>query len=62
MTDDPTPEKLRALRKAASLTQEQAAALVYAGRRTWIAWEHGEREIPRAEYELFTIKTYPWRK
>lgn len=53
-----TPDQIRAARKAAGLTQEQAGALVGApSRRTWQNWETGRRNMPWAKLELFTLKT-----
>lgn len=53
-----TPDQIRAARKAAGLTQEQAGALVGApSRRTWQNWETGRRNMPGAKWELFQIKT-----
>lgn len=53
---DAKVDELRALRKRAGLTQEQAAALIHAGLRTYHRYESGERQIPSAEWELLNIK------
>ena len=53
----PAPGALAAMRKAAGLTQSQAAALVYATRATWAAWETGRNQIGRAAWELFLYKS-----
>lgn len=52
----PTPEQIRNLRKAASLTQAQAGALLHTSWRTWQDWERGERSMHPAFWELATIK------
>ena len=53
----PTPEALRAQRAKASLTQEQAAALLGVSRRSVAGWETGERPMPRALWTLFLMLT-----
>jgi len=58
----PDLAKIRAARKAAGLTQSEAAALVHAKMRTWQDWEGGRRKMPLAAWELFLIKTDPRRK
>ena len=55
----PVVVDLRAARQAAGLTQAAAAALVYATRETWAAWESsgpGGRQIPAARLDLFALK------
>ena len=58
----PTPAEVLAARKAARLTQPEAARLVNVTRRTWAAWE-APRSSPHARtphpgtWELFRIKT-----
>jgi len=52
-----TPAEIKQARLAAGLTQKESAALVYVNVRTWQKWEGGEREIMRAVFELFKIKT-----
>jgi DNA-binding transcriptional regulator YiaG len=47
----------RAARKAAKLTQSQAAALIGAKLRTWQEWEGGRRNMPPAKWALFAILT-----
>lgn len=54
----PTPEQIREIRTAASLTQTEAAALVYASLRAWQNWEGDERIMPAAAWELFLIKLH----
>ncbi len=58
---NPSPEEIRAARDRAGLTQEQAAALVYANRRAWQNWEAAvsapeNRAMHPGLYELFLIK------
>lgn len=55
--NSPTPDKVRAAREAAGLTQAEAGALVYVGYRTWQKWEHGSRAMHRAYWELFRLKS-----
>lgn len=52
----PTPEQVLAARKAAGLTQSQAAELVHATRRAWQLWESGDRRMHPAFFELFEHK------
>ena len=52
----PTPEAIRDARKAAGLTQTQAAAQVYSKLRTWQQWEAGDRKLHPAIWELFLLK------
>lgn len=56
MTDQPTPQTIRAARTAADLTQTQAAATVYRTPRNWQQWESGERGMDPALFELFCHK------
>jgi DNA-binding transcriptional regulator YiaG len=50
----PTPAEILALRKAAGLTQEQAAYRVYASSyRTWQDWERGVRTMPATALALW---------
>jgi DNA (cytosine-5)-methyltransferase 1 len=53
----PTPDALRQARKAAGLTQPQAAELIHCGPDAWASWETGRREMHPAMWELFLIKT-----
>lgn len=62
----PTASEIRAARKAAGLTQDQAAALIStaptARIRTWASYEQiagarPRRSIPLAIWELFLLKT-----
>ena len=58
----PTPEEIKAARKAAGLTQTAAAAVVHAKLRAWQQWEAkngtaSHRAMSAASWELFCIKT-----
>lgn len=58
---NPTPAQVRRAREEAGLTQEQAAALVYASWRTWQNWEtdasaEEHRRMHPATWELFQVK------
>ena len=53
---NPTPAEIIERRHAYDLTQTEAAALVYAGLRTWQDWESGDRRMHPAIWELFGIK------
>lgn len=55
----PTPSEIIAARKAASLTQTQAAELVGASLRGWQHWENGDRKMRPGLWELFKSKTKP---
>lgn len=48
---------IRKTRKAACLTQEQAASMIGVCRRTWWNWEAGRTRMPKAARELFKSKT-----
>lgn len=53
---EPTPEKIKAARKAAGLSQSAAAALVHSKLRTWQQWEAGHRKMHPGLWELFRLK------
>lgn len=55
-TPGPNPAVIREFRAAAGLTQSQAAALVYSTKNAWYLWEKGDRAMPYAIWELFSIK------
>jgi len=55
--ESPTPEQIRAARKAAGLTQAEAGQAIHATRRAWQAWELGTNRMHPAFWELFKIKT-----
>lgn len=55
--EKPTPEAVIAARKAAGLTQTQAAESVYLGHyRRWGEYESGQGRMDAARYELFLVK------
>jgi DNA-binding transcriptional regulator YiaG len=54
--NSPTAAAVRAARKRAKLTQEEAGALVYSSRRTWQDWEAGVAQMHPALWELFRLK------
>jgi DNA-binding transcriptional regulator YiaG len=56
MASSPSREQIRAARKAAGLTQTQAAELIYAGLRTWQDWEAGVASMHPGLWELFRLK------
>lgn len=56
-TQGPTASAVKHVRKSAGLTQEQAARVIGATRRTWQEWEAGRRNMPNAKWELFLLKT-----
>jgi DNA-binding transcriptional regulator YiaG len=54
----PSCEEVKALRRAARVSQSKAAALVHLkSARLWSAYERGERHIDPARWELFLVKT-----
>jgi putative transcriptional regulator len=54
----PTPAEIREARKAAGLSQAEAAELVHLGAQPrWAEYEKGERNIDLARWELFLIKS-----
>lgn len=53
----PAPGEITATRQQAGLTQTQAAALLHTSLRAWQQWEHGDRRMHPAMWELFRIKT-----
>lgn len=50
---NPTPDEIRRHREAASLTQREAAALVYGTLRSWEDWEGGRRRMHPAIWAWF---------
>lgn len=52
----PTPQEIRGVRISASLTQQQAAEMIYATQRGWQNWELGKRRMHPGLFELFEIK------
>lgn len=54
----PTCDEIRALRRAARVSQSKAATLVHlASGSRWSEYERGTRRIDAARFELFLIKT-----
>jgi len=54
---EPTPGRIRAARQASGHSQSAAADVVHVSWRTWQSWEYGARQMPRAAWELYRIKT-----
>jgi putative transcriptional regulator len=54
--DTPTPEQIKEYRRQASLTQTQAANLIYKSLRAWQQYEAGDRKMDAALWELFQLK------
>lgn len=54
---NPSKEDIRRARKAAGLTQEAAAKLVYKSTITWKTWESGMYKMAPDTWELFNLKT-----
>lgn len=52
----PTPAEIKAMRKAAGLTQTEAGAKVYTELKTWQDWEYGRYKMHPAFWELFQEK------
>lgn len=53
----PSPQDVLAARKAAGLTQEQAAQLLGSHNRQWRLYEAGDRALSAPLWELFLLKT-----
>lgn len=54
----PSPDEIKAARRAAKLTQGEAAELVHLGSlQRWAEYEQSKRNIDIARWELFLIKT-----
>ena len=51
------PANIRAAREAAGLTQTQAGALCHRSLRAWQDAEAGTRNLDRAAWELFLLRT-----
>lgn len=58
--NNPTPDAVRQARRAAGLTQTEAAKIVSASMRAWQQWESGERTMPPGLFELYMLKTRQW--
>jgi DNA-binding transcriptional regulator YiaG len=59
MPSSPSPDAIKAARKAAGLSQSSAAALIYCTLRGWQEWEAGNRKMHPAFWELWQIKAAP---
>ena len=53
----PTPDQIRAARKATGDTQAAAAAVIYKQPLAWARYELGTREMDPALLELYRLKT-----
>lgn len=56
---NPTPAQVTEARKAAGMTQSEAARAVLSGLRSWQQWEAGDRRMHPGLWELFRIKSTP---
>lgn len=54
--ESPTPDEIRAARKASGLSQTAAAELIYSTLRTWQDWEAGKAHMHPGLWELFRQK------
>ena len=54
----PLTDLVMARRWAASITQAEAAKLLYVDLRSYQRWEYGERKMPAAIWALFLILTH----
>lgn len=57
MKAGPEKEEILEKRKAAGLTQTQAAEKVHSNLHTWKGWEYGDYKMHPGLWELFSIKT-----
>jgi DNA-binding transcriptional regulator YiaG len=53
---NPRPDEVLAARKAAGLTQTEAARVIHSGMRAWQEWEAGNTRMHPAFWELFRLK------
>lgn len=53
----PAPAAIAAARRAAGLTQAEAADVIYATESAWKSWENNDRPMHAGLWELFKIKT-----
>jgi DNA-binding transcriptional regulator YiaG len=51
----PKPRQVRQLRERAGLTKPESARVLKVGRRTWLGWENGERQMPQRDFELLLL-------
>lgn len=54
---NPTPAEVRDARKAAGMTQSEAARVILGTMRAWQEYEAGNRRMHPGLWELFRIKT-----
>lgn len=54
---NPPPGEIRAAREAVGHSQQFAAEQVYVSKRQWQNWEAGAHPMPRAAWELYSLKT-----
>jgi putative transcriptional regulator len=54
---NPLPEEIIAARKAAGLTQTDAAGLVCGSLRAWQQWEAGDRRMHPGLWRLFLLES-----
>lgn len=52
-----TADEVKSARKAAGLTQAEAAKLIHSDQSSWSLWESGKRKIHKSNYELFCLKS-----
>ena len=53
----PNKEQIKQKRLKLGLTQTNAGEVLYTSLRGWQHWEHGDRTMHPAMWELFLIKT-----
>ncbi len=58
----PSPEMILKARKAAGLTQREAAEKCYSALRSWQDWEYGQRRMHPAIWQVFLQATESARK
>lgn len=54
--ESPAPDKIRATRERAGITQTEAAELLHTSLRSFQQWEAGDRRMHPAFWELLTLK------
>lgn len=55
-TSPPLPATIKEQRRAANLTQAEAATLVHSHERRWREWEAGAHKMAPGLWELFLLK------
>jgi putative transcriptional regulator len=58
----PTPAQVLAARKAAGMTQTEAAEIVYSSLRAWQQWEAGDRSMHPAIWQWWLHRTAARRR